>query len=265
MSTSPSSSTGALLPSSAPYAHSSQRNLVLAGLSPEASSLLQQHLREHDLRDDTVLWNAGDPVDEIFFPISGMVSIRVPTKDGFGIEVATVGPEGAAGFNEASRVSRVLTQAAIQIPGRFIGIPAKAFAAAAEQSEEIRRVAAVCNSWLLVQSQQIAACNAVHPADARLCRWLLRVSDALGVEALSATQETIANALGICRTTATLIAQQLQVQGTITYRRGRITLRNRPALRAAACDCYGALGRAHWPCELLRVGGAAGVDYSAAR
>jgi hypothetical protein len=95
---------------------------------------------------------------------------------------------------------------------------------------------------------------------------LLRASDALAGEAVPATQESIANALGICRTTATLIAQQLQVRGTITYGRGKIAIRNRAGLQAAACDCYHALGRVHWPSELLRVRSAPddGKDHSAA-
>jgi CRP-like cAMP-binding protein len=170
MTGSASTSVNAIAPSSAPYVQSSQRNLVLAGLSAEASSLLQVHLREHELREGAVLWNAGDRVEEVFFPLSGMVSIRVPTKDGHGIEVATVGHEGAAGLQEGSGILPVLTQAVIQIPGRIIGIPAQAFASAVQQSEEIRRMAEVCSGWLLLQSQQTAACNAVHAADARLCR-----------------------------------------------------------------------------------------------
>jgi CRP-like cAMP-binding protein len=115
-------------------------------------------------------------------------------------------------------------------------------------------MAAVCNSWLLLQAQQIAACNAVHSADARFCRWLARASDVLSSEVIPVTQEAIAQALGIRRTTATLIAQQLQVKGAISYSRGRIVIRDRAALRAGACDCCHALGRARWPSELLRNG-----------
>jgi CRP-like cAMP-binding protein len=265
MTSSASTLVNAITAPSAPYVQSSQRNLALAGLSAEASSLLQMHLREHELREGAALWNPGDQVEEVFFPVSGMVSVRVPTKDGHSIEVAAVGREGAAGVHEGSSIVPVLTQAVIQIPGRFIGIPAQAFASAVHQSEEIRRMAEVCNGWLLLQSQQTAACNAVHAADARLCRWLLRASDALAGEAVPATQESIAHALGICRTTATLIAQQLQVGGTITYGRGNIAIRNRAGLQAAACDCYHALGRARWPSELLRVRSAAdhGKGHSA--
>ena len=98
----------------------------------------------------------------------------------------------------------------------------------------------------------MAACNAVHAAEARLCRWLLRASDALGARTVTVTQEMIANALGIRRTTATLIAQQLQLRGTISYSRGKIAIRDRADLEATACDCHHVLDRSHWPSELLQ-------------
>src|ERR1700747_213013 len=104
----------------------------------------------------------------------------------------------------------------------------------------------------MLQAQQAALCNAIHTADARFCRWVLRMSDALGVDLLQVTQEAIAEALGIRRTTANLIARQLQCKGMISGGRGKITIRNRAGLQSAACDCYSVLGRRHWPCELLR-------------
>ena len=125
-------------------------------------------------------------------------------------------------------------------------------------------MAEVATGWLLLQSQQMAACNAVHPAEARFCRWLLRASEALDTATVSVTQEMIAHALGIRRTTATLIAQQLQLRGTISYSRGKIAIRDRAGLQAAACDCCRALARAHWPSELLRGGALDRNDQTAA-
>jgi CRP-like cAMP-binding protein len=230
---------------------SSESNLLLRGLSAAASSLLHKHLRGREFDEGTVLWQAGHPAGLVFFPVSGIISIGVPTKDGHVIEVAMIGREGAAGFPDRSGLLPLVTQAVTVAAGRFVSISAQAFAAAEYESEDIRRIAEVCTGWLLLQSQQMAACNAVHAAEARLCRWLLRASDALDAETISVTQEMIAHALGIRRTTATLIAQQLQLRGTISYSRGKILIRDRADLQAAACDCCRALSRAHWPSELL--------------
>ena len=39
-----------------------------------------------------------------------------------------------------------------------------------------------------------------------------------------------------------MIAQDLQQRGIISYRRGRIIIRDRARLEAAACNCYAMLG-----------------------
>jgi CRP-like cAMP-binding protein len=226
--------------------------MLLSGLSPEAMSLLHTHLSERDFGGGHVLWNAGQYLDQIYFPLSGMISVCVPTKNGRDAEVALIGREGAAGVHNRLGRLPVFTQARVQVPGRFACVPARAFAAAARECQELRWLLSACQDWLLLQAQQTAACNAVHGAHARLCRWLLRATDALGLEAMPVTQETIADALGIRRTTATLIAQTLQIQKAIRYSRGKIVIVDRSKLEAAACDCYRVLCKNQWPSELLR-------------
>jgi CRP-like cAMP-binding protein len=238
----------------APSDYHYERNLLLAGLTPQVASRLHKHLQAHQFAEGTVLWHADHKATEVFFPVSGIISIGVPTKDGHVIEVAIVGREGAAGFHSRSGALRLATQAVIRAAGRFMSISAQAFAAAELDSEDLRRIVDVSTGWLMLQSQQMAACNAVHSAEARFCRWLLRASDALAEEKVPVTQEMIAQALGIRRTTATLIAQQLQMRGAIAYSRGKIAIRDRSALQAAACDCHRVLARSYWPSELLRNG-----------
>jgi CRP-like cAMP-binding protein len=196
--------------------------LVLAALSPGAVSLLQRHIHPRTLTEGDVLWDAGEAVSGVYFPHSGMISIRVPTRKGHGVEVASVGHEGAAGFQYDAGANGAITQAVVRIGGQFSCIAKDQFMAAAQEHGELIRLAACCNDWLLLQAQQIAACNTVHSADARFCRWLLRVSDAIADNTVTATQETIAAALGVRRTTATLIAQGLQQAHLISYSRGRI-------------------------------------------
>src|SRR5215471_18856806 len=237
-----------------------QQNAALAALSSSAFSILEPHLRYREFEEGAVLWNAGEQVDRVYFPLSGMISIVMPIKDGCGIEVAGVGQEGAAGIDYRLGQSQSVTQGITQIAGMFLYMSALQFAAAARQNDEIDHLAAICCDWVLAQSQQTAACNAVHPADARFCRWLLQAAERIEGEVIPSTQETIAQALGIRRTTVTLIAQGLQMEGMISYRRGKIRIRNREGLRNAACDCCNALGRAYWPAERLKGGGTEASD-----
>jgi hypothetical protein len=82
-----------LLSASRPH-QDSQNNLVLAGLSPAAHSLIDKRLEEHKFPPGTLIWDVSDPPGQIVFPCSGMISVRVVIRDGHEVEVATVGREG---------------------------------------------------------------------------------------------------------------------------------------------------------------------------
>jgi hypothetical protein len=226
-------------------------SFLLSALSAEAARLIGP-IRQDEFRQGAVLWDPAATARQIFFPISGVISIRMPSRDGSGIGIAMIGSEAAAVFHDRWGMVPVLTQGIVQAAGRFASMDAEAFERAADQCEELRQIAAACQGWLVLQSQQGALCNAIHIADARFCRWVLRMSDALGVDLLRVTQGDIAQLLGIRRTTANLIAQRLQQKEIISWGRGKIAIRDRAGLQSAACDCYAVLGRRHWPCELLR-------------
>ena len=231
------------------------KNGALSALSWRAFAILEPHLRQRDFEEGSVLWDAGEEVDRVYFPWSGIISIVLPVKDGSGIEVASVGREGAAVIGYGWEPLQSVTQGICQVSGTFSYMSALQFATAARQSDEVGCAAAACCNWLLLQSQQMAACNAIHTADARFCRWLLQSSERTDSNMIPSTQEAVARALGIRRTTVTLIAQGLQIQGIISYRRGKIVVRDLERLRSAACDCCAALGRHNWPSDrLLRKG-----------
>jgi CRP-like cAMP-binding protein len=97
---------------------------------------------------------------------------------------------------------------------------------------------------LLAQVQQSAACNALHEAEARFCRWLLQSRDRSDSDVVPITQEFVAQMLGVRRTTVTLVAQSLQDAGLLRYRRGQIEILDRDTLEARACECYGVVRRA---------------------
>jgi hypothetical protein len=91
---------------------------------------------------------------------------------------------------------------------------------------------------LLTQMAQTALCYRHHSLDQQLCRWLLLSLDRLPSNHLLMTQEWIANMLGVRREGVTEAAGRLQGAGVIEYRRGHITVLNRPALESRACECY---------------------------
>jgi Mn-dependent DtxR family transcriptional regulator len=67
---------------------------------------------------------------------------------------------------------------------------------------------------------------------------LLLSLDRLESNKLTMTQELIANMLGVRREGVTEAAGKLQKLGMIEYRRGMITVLDRPGLEALSCECY---------------------------
>ena len=91
---------------------------------------------------------------------------------------------------------------------------------------------------LITQMAQTAVCNRHHSVDQQLCRWLLLSLDRLASNQISMTQQLIADMLGVRRVGVTEAAGRLQKAGLISYRRGTITVLNRPGLEARSCECY---------------------------
>jgi hypothetical protein len=91
--------------------------------------------------------------------------------------------------------------------------------------------------------QQTAAAARCMEVEARLARWLLQALDRGDGSTLALTQESLSQALGVRRTTLTLIACKFRDLGFIRYQRGRIDVVNRSGLEKAACECYATLRR----------------------
>jgi CRP-like cAMP-binding protein len=216
------------------------RNRLLASMSASDYSLVVSSLQSVPYEQGVVLHEAGQIIDKVHFPQDGMISLLVVTQEGGGIEAATIGYEGAAGIHRGLGPRRAFTRAVIQLSGTFSVISADAFARATLQSESIKEIIAKYTEVLWLEAKQIAACNAVHDAEARLARWLLQTQDRLQpkVPYIALTQDFLAQMLGTRRTTVTLVARALQTAGLIRYKRGKIDIIDRPGLEEVACECY---------------------------
>src|SRR5262245_19363911 len=230
--------------------HGHRDNRLLAALPSEMLNLMGRDLRQIALAQHHAIYEPGALIDEIYFPQSGMISLLVVAKDGGAVETATIGREGAVGLHGALGKRLSFTRAITQVAGRFSIIRASALAHLVEDHAPLRDMITRYTEVLWVEAQQLAACNAVHVAPARLCRWLLQTSDRIGNQTLPLTQELIAQMLGVRRTTVTLMAQSLQRDGAIEYMRGRISIINREKLEHGACECYAVLQQEKLPLKI---------------
>jgi CRP-like cAMP-binding protein len=190
------------------------------------------------LRQGEVIHRAGEPIEQVYFLVSGMVSIVAIMRTGEAIETAIIGREGVVGGAVGSNGARSAGQAVVQIAGAGWRIQSAKFSELYRASDPFRTLVNNFQGVVLLQAQQSAACHALHSVEARLCRWLLQSQDITASDIIPLTQEFLSHMLGVRRTSVSLSAHALQKAGLIRYSRGEIKIVNRAGLMETACECY---------------------------
>ena len=180
----------------------------------------------------------------VYFPSSGMISMLQSTVDSRGIELATIGREGALGAIAGFGLNRALTSSVVQMPLTAVKISAPSFRKHVSQYASVQELALKSNEVILAQTQITAACNALHNVEQRFCRWLLQTLDRSENDIITLTQEFLGEMLGVRRTSVTEIASKMQAEGLIRYRRGQIEVLDQPELEQRSCDCFHAVRHA---------------------
>jgi CRP-like cAMP-binding protein len=178
------------------------------------------------------------PLSHVYFPLSGVYATVVGMQDGRVVEACTIGNEGIIGITAALGVAVGLKTATTPVPGDCLRVPVPAFRSALKPASALDRLLRRYAAFALRNAYQTVACNAVHSAQARMCRWLLSSLDRAGDRHLTMTHEFLAQLLGVRRQTVTLIVGALQATGCITSRRGIVRIMNRRGLEASSCECY---------------------------
>ncbi|WP_458756284.1 Crp/Fnr family transcriptional regulator [Afipia sp. TerB] len=213
-------------------------NKLLAALSGDAREMLTPHLAPCAFAQGAVLAEAGDPIEYVYFPLSGMVSVVVVMKDGKAIETATLGRDGMFGGMAGFGPYVTKFRAIVQSPITAMRISSAQFGKAVQKSKELQALCINHNEILLIQARITAACNALHKVEERFCRWLLQTREITGSDTITLTQEFLSEMLGVRRTSITDVASRLQGAGIISYSRGVIKIIDLPALQRHACECF---------------------------
>ncbi len=214
------------------------RNGLLAELAEQDRLHLLPHLELVTLPRG-ILVEAGQEVTHAFFPLDCIIALTIIMRDGGTAETAAIGREGMDSFVVALGDRRPPVRSMVQVEGLAARLPLAQLEVAFATSPAIRGLLLRYVQALLGQAMQFAACNALHVAEARFCRWLLMLRDRVGTDTLNLTHEFLAEMLGVQRPTVTLIARTLQSAGLIRYRRGLVEIVDRAGLEEASCECYG--------------------------
>jgi CRP-like cAMP-binding protein len=213
-------------------------NLLLATFSREIRALVEPFTQVVDLEPAERVQQRGVGVQWTYFPFGpAMVSLVVELSDGRSVEVASIGREGAVGGIVSCGHAPAFAHAQVQVAGPAMRVPMSALEDAKRRSGFLANLFCRFSDFLLAQVQQSVACNTFHSIQQRAARWLLTAQDRAG-DRIELTQEALAGLLGVQRTTINAVVRNLQDNGLITVRRGRVIVTDRAGLKRQSCECY---------------------------
>src|SRR3954470_22768189 len=148
------------------------KNRIIKALSTKEYRVIASQLKPVDLVQGTVLNEAGEHINEIYFPDDATVSYFSGTADGETLEVCVIGNEGVVGISSVLSDTTAF-RAVVQLPGRAYAMRRDVLRREFKRCEGLHRVLLHYTNALLIQIAQTAVCNKFHSVEERFCRWLL--------------------------------------------------------------------------------------------
>jgi CRP-like cAMP-binding protein len=219
------------------------RNRILQLLPFAEAERLARVFEPIKLQFKEAIYSAGKPIDYVYFPLTGMVSVVVDMEGGQTVEAGTIGREGMVGLPAFLGSPKALCRVLTQIAGDALRVPAEALRDELRRGDTLSRVLRRYTAGFIGMLAQTAACNRLHSLEQRMCRWLLTTRDHVGSDGFPLTQDFLGQMLGVRRPSVSLAGASLQNAGLIKYSRGHISIVNRAGLEAASCECYAVVRR----------------------
>jgi len=214
-------------------------NRLLKALPSEEYQRIASDLVYRPLRVRQVLHKHGERLTKVYFTGRGICSITSSMEDGAVVEVATVGNEGFVGVNVALGDPIASGEAFVQVQGDgAYALNVDVFQREMDRRGPFFDLMSRYSQAFVGLIMQSVACNGLHSAEERCCRWLLMTHDRVMEDEFALTHEGMAVMLGVRRPTVTLVMAELTKAGIISHVRGHIRIENREGLENASCECY---------------------------
>jgi CRP-like cAMP-binding protein len=218
-------------------------NTILLGLPKVESDRILKDMEFIELPASTILNDAFEPIERVYFINSGLASFLNIMEDGRSVEVGLCGKEGFVGMPVLAGFKTSQARVVMQVGGSAFCMSAKAMLAGIRHFPTLLIHLNRFALELALQGAQVAACNRLHGMTQRLSRWLLMSQDRLGGDLVPLTQEYLAHMLATRRASVTVAAHTLQRKGIISYTRGQLKIVDRAQLEQESCECYEMLTR----------------------
>jgi CRP-like cAMP-binding protein len=218
---------------------STVRNRLLGSLTPADFSVLAPHLKRLKLNRDHVLVTPNEPIEDVYFIESGMVSVVAQKADGRSIEVGVYGRDGMGATNVMLASDRTPHHHYMQIGGDGFRVRTATFLKAFDESPSMRSIMLRFVHVFMTQTAQSALVNGSSIIEERLARWVLMCQDRLDTMEFPITHDFLSMMLGVRRSSVTDAIHLLEADMLIKARRGNIKILDRDRLVRLAGASYG--------------------------
>lgn len=151
-------------------------NRILSALSRADFRLLEEHLEAVDLPVRKQLTAPNKPVEDVYFPESGIASVVANGENE--LEIGMIGREGMTGVSVVLGDStRAPHQTYMQVAGHGHRLSAGRLREAMEASISLHRTLLLYAHSFMTQTTETALANGRHKIEERLSRWLLMADD----------------------------------------------------------------------------------------
>lgn len=221
-----------------PCSHEILANQLLAGLSEADRARLFPRLVPVELKLGDVLYESGEELTSVYFPVNAVVSLLYVMENGASAEISVIGNDGMVGIGLFMGGNTMMGRAVVQAAGNAYVLDGELLKGEFHRNGRMQDLLLRYTQALLTQMAQTAVCNRHHSIEQQLCRWLLLSLDRLPGNNINMTHQLISEMLGVRREGVTEAAHRLQALGAINYKRGHIEIVDRAKLEALSCECY---------------------------
>ncbi|MHC5740360.1 MAG: Crp/Fnr family transcriptional regulator [Nostoc sp.] len=214
-------------------------NLLLAALPREVYKQIENKMEQVELSYGEILNRPGETIEEVYFPLTCLISVTITMMDGSTVEAGVVGSREMVGINAfMGGQETTQTEYIVQVPGNAVKMKAHLLLDEFDTNKHLRDVMLKYTQAYIAQISQNVACNRIHTLEKRMARWLLESSDRLYADELFLSHEFLSHMLGVRRSGITETAHLLEKKGLIKCGRKKIQIIDRQGLEEACCECY---------------------------
>jgi CRP-like cAMP-binding protein len=213
-------------------------NKIVSSLNGSDFARLLSHFEPVTFATGSYIHELGQPTPFVYFPETAVISQLYYLEDGSSAGVSIIGNDGLLGLSALLGAPRARNWALATIGGTCLRIRLDELKSEFMKSGTLQKLIFAYTDARLSQLSQRTVCNTRHRLEERLCTWLLMIHDRTNSSELPLTHEAISQHLGTRRAGVTNFCNALRDDRVISYHRAMITILDRAALEATACECY---------------------------